>query len=209
LRLAALSSYNRAGGVQVAGEFMPEHSRVTELLLSLRAGDREALNQLLPLVYQELRAIARQRLYHERPNHTLSPTALVHEAYFKLVQLDRVQWESRAQFLAIAAQAMRQILVSHARGRKRIKRGGGAQHVPLDESVPTPAPQADRILALDSALERLAGLNSRHARIVECRFFGGMTIEETASALEISPATAKRDWTLMRAWLERELAESE
>jgi RNA polymerase sigma factor (TIGR02999 family) len=184
---------------------MANQKRVTDLLLSLGSGNRAAMDELLPLVYEELRAIARRKLRGERKGHTLSTTALVHEAYLKLVRLDRVQWQSRAHFLAIAAQAMRNILVNHALRRKRIKRGGGAPHLPLDDVPDLPSNEADRILALDAALKRLAALNSRHARIVECRFFGGMTIEETAMALEISPATAKRDWTLLRAWLGREL----
>jgi len=181
----------------------PKHA--TELLLALSAGDRDALNDLMPLVYDELRAIARRKLRGERPGHTLDTTGLVHEAYIKLIRLDRVQWKSRAHFLAIAAQAMRNILVSHARSRKRIKRGGGAVHVPLDDAAEVPPVEIDRILALDSALERLAELNPRHARIVEYRFFGGMTIEETAAVLDVSPATAKRDWSLLRLWLGREL----
>ncbi len=177
----------------------------TELLLSWSQGNRDALNDLLPLVYDELRAIARRRLRLERPDHTLDTTALVHEAYLKLIQLDRVQWQSRAHFLAIAAQAMRNILVSHARARKRLKRGSGAPHQPLDESVELPAAEADRILAIDAALEKLKELNPRHARVVECRFFGGMTIEETAVVLEVSPGTVKRDWMLLSRWLGREL----
>jgi RNA polymerase sigma factor (TIGR02999 family) len=178
----------------------------TELLLALSNGNREALTELVPLVYDELRAIARRRLRHERLGHTLDTTGLVHEAYLKLVQLDRVQWQSRAHFLAIAAQAMRNILVSHARSRKRLKRGGGAPHTSLEEAANLPAAEADRILELDAALDRLAELNPRHARVVEYRFFGGMTLEETAAVLEVSLATAKRDWSLVRLWLGRELA---
>jgi len=180
-------------------------SQVTQLLVALRGGDRGALNQLLPLVYAELRALARSKLRHERGGHTLDSTALVHEAYLELVGLDRVQWQSRAHFLAIAAQVMRNILVDHARRRKRLKRGGGAPHASLEEAVHLPAAEVDRILSLDAALERLAATNQRHARLVECRFFGGMTIEESAHVLEVSPATAKRDWTFLRAWLAREL----
>jgi len=188
---------------------MADRKRATDLLIALRDGDRGALDELMPLVYEELRAVARRKLRLERAGHTLDTTALVHEAYLKLVQLDRVQWQSRAHFMAVAAQAMRNILVNHALRRKRVKRGGGAPHVPLEEtaaeSVVLPVAEADRILALDDALDRLAAHNPRHARIVECRFFGGMTIEEAASALDISPATAKRDWSLLRAWLGREL----
>lgn len=185
---------------------MATPEKATELLLSLSKGNREALDELVPLVYDELRAIARRRLSHERPGHTLDSVGLVNEAYLKLFQLERIQWNSRAHFLAVAAQAMRHILVNHALRRKRIKRGGGAAHVPLDEVADLPAGEADRILALDGALDRLAALNPRHAKVVECRFFAGMTIEETAVALGVSPATAKRDWTLLRLWLGRELA---
>jgi len=186
-------------------ERMANSHQVTELLISLRDGNREALNELVPLVYSELRRIARRKLRLERSGHTLGTTALVNEAYLQLVQVDRIQWQSRAHFLAIAAQAMRNILVGHARRRKRIKRGGGAPHVPLSEADDFPVQEADRILELDAALTDLAALNPRHARIVECRFFGGMTIEETASVLGVSPATAKRDWTVLRGWLQREL----
>ena len=184
---------------------MTNPKQVTELLISLRDGNREALNELVPLVYSELRRIARRKLRSERSGHTLGTTALVNEAYLQLVQVDRIQWQSRAHFLAIAAQAMRNILVGHARRRKRVKRGGGAPHVSLSEADDLPVQEADRILDLDAALHDLAALNPRHARIVECRFFGGMTIEETAAVLEISPATAKRDWTVLRGWLQREL----
>ena len=189
------------------------NSTATELLLLWSHGNRDALHDLVPLVYDELRAIARRRLRLERPDHTLDTTALVHEAYLKLIQLDRVQWQSRAHFLAIAAQAMRNILVSHARSRRRIKRGGGAPHTSLDtasdvqaaEALGVRAADAERILALDEALERLAAVNPRHARVVECRFFGGMTVEETAVVLEVSPGTVKRDWMLLSRWLGREL----
>jgi RNA polymerase sigma-70 factor, ECF subfamily len=191
---------------------MATQRNATELLLALSGGNREALNELVPLVYEELRAIARRRLRQERAGHTLNTTGLVHEAYLKLVQLDRVQWQSRAHFLAIAAQAMRNILVSHARSRKRLKRGGGAPHASLEEAehlvaaADLPDAEADRILALDAALGRLAALNPRHARVVECRFFGDMTAEETAAVLEVSLGTVKRDWSLLRQWLGRELA---
>jgi len=186
---------------------MATQQEATELLLSLGKGDRGALNQLVPLVYDELRAIARRRLRHERPDHTLDTVALVNEAYLKLFQLDRIEWKSRAHFLAIAAQTMRHILVNHALSRKRAKRGGGAPHVPLELAGDLPAVEANRILALDAALEQLATVHPRHAQVVECRFFGGMTIEETAVALDVSPATIKRDWIFLRRWLGRELAD--
>ncbi len=184
---------------------MSNHENVTDLLIQLREGDREALNELVPLIHGELRRIARHKLRLERKGHTLDTTALVHEAYLQLVRIERVQWQSRAHFLAIAAQAMRNILVNHARRRKRAKRGGDAKHVSLSQVADLPAVEADRILGLDAALKSLAELNPRHARIVECRFFGGMTIEETATALGISPATAKRDWMVLRGWLLRAL----
>lgn len=177
----------------------------TELLLALRNGRREALNELIPLVHGELRRIARRRLRLERADHTLDTTALVNEVYLKLFRSEQLSSDSRAQFLSLAAQAMRNILVSYARSRKRVKRGGGAVHLPLSAAADLPAPEFDRILDLDAALETLAALNPRHAQIVECRFFGGMTIEETATALGISIATAKRDWVLLRGWLQREL----
>ena len=183
---------------------MANPNQVTELLISLRDGNREALNELVPLVYEELRKIASSKLRMERQGHTLDTTALVNEAYLQLVQIDRIQWQSRAHFLAIAAQAMRNILVGHARRRKRIKRGGGAPHVPLSEDD-LPVQEAERILDLEAALQGLAALNPRHARIVECRFFAGMTIEETAEVLGVSTATTKRDWVTLRGWLQREL----
>lgn len=184
---------------------MSDERDVTELLLAWSGGDRQALDALVPRLYGELRRIAHAKLKHERPGHTLDTTALVNEAYLKLVQSERVQWDSRAHFLALAAQAMRNILVSYARRRNRQKRGGGALHVPLDDAAELPAAEAARILGLDAALDQLASLNARHARIVECRFFGGMTIEETAAVLETSTATVKRDWTVLRGWLQREL----
>jgi RNA polymerase sigma-70 factor (ECF subfamily) len=188
---------------------MSTQSRATELLLSLRDGNQGALDELVPLVYDELRAIARRKLRHERRSHTLNSAALVNEAYLKLVELDRMEWQSRAHFLGIAARIMRNILVNHALSRKRVKRGGGVPLAPLEEASNLasnlPAQEAERILALDSALEKLAAMNPRHARVVECRFFGGMTIEETSAALAVSGATVERDWALLRVWLGREL----
>jgi RNA polymerase sigma factor (TIGR02999 family) len=181
--------------------------RVTTLLQSLSEGNRQALEDLMPLVYDEMRRIARGRLRYERSNHTLNTTALVHEAYLKLAQISRLQWQSRSHFLAIAAQAMRQVLVNYALSRKRQKRGGGIVPVPLEEAEILPDEGAEQILAVDAALQKLEALNPRHSRIVEYRYFGGLTIEETAAALEASPATVKREWTLLRAWLRRELEE--
>ena len=178
---------------------------VTALLQRMSDGDPEALQKLVPLVYEEMRRLARAKLRFERRDHTLNTTALVHEAYLKLVPLDRVQWQSRSHFLAIASQAMRRILVDYAVRRKRLKRGGGADAVPLEEAGILPDEGADQVLVLDAALRKLEAMNPRHGRIVEVRVFGGLTIEETAAALEVSPATVKREWALLLAWLRREL----
>jgi RNA polymerase sigma factor (TIGR02999 family) len=186
---------------------MPEHGEITRLLDHLPAGGRETLDQLLPLVYEELRRVARRRLQNERPDHTLVTTELVHEAYLKLAGLDRMHWQGRAHFFALAAGAMRRILVDHAVRRKAQKRGGDRRQVSLDQvGLPAEHGSAD-LLALDAALERLAERNERQCRVVECRYFAGMSIEETATALGTSPATVKRDWTVARAWLHRELGE--
>jgi len=178
---------------------------VTRLLTDLGRGGRAAADRLLPLLYEELRQIAHRRLRGERPNHTLNTTALVHEAYVKLVGLDRIAWQNRAHFLAIAAQAMRRVLVDYAVGRNTRKRGGLRQRVPLDEATITAGEPADHVVALDAALRRLESVNPRLSRLVECRYFGGMSIEETGQALQLSPATIKRQWNVARAWLNREL----
>src|SRR3954464_13988515 len=164
------------------------------------------MEDLLPLVYVELKRIAARQLQRERPNHTLSATALVHEAWLELSKLDRIQWQNRSHYLAIAAQAMRRILIDNAVARGRQKRGGG--HVPLhleDDVWAVAESRGDELLALDDALVRLGALNERQARIVECRFYGGMTVDETADTLKLSPATIKREWATARAWLNREL----
>ena len=169
------------------------------------ADDRQSLDALLPIVYQELRRLAAAYLRRERPGQTLQPTALVHEAYLRLLKDRPDRWQNRAHFCAIAAHSMRQILIERARARGALKRGGGGVRITLDEGlVPGAGPTVD-LLALDRALERLAGLDPEQARLVELRFFGGLTIEETAEAMRISPATVKRHWTLARAWLAREL----
>jgi RNA polymerase sigma factor (TIGR02999 family) len=180
-------------------------SEVSQLLRSLDRGDQEALQALVPVVYGQLRAIARRRLRHERPNHTLNTTALVHEAFLKIAGWDRIEWRSRAQFLAVASQAMRRVLVNYALRRKRVKRGGGMEAVPFDEEELIPDEGAAQVLALDAALLRLETVNPRQSRIVECRCFGGLTVEETATALDLSPATIKREWVFLLAWLRREL----
>lgn len=178
---------------------------VTRLLRDWSRGEPAALDQLMPLVYDELRRVAARFLRDERSGHTLQSTALVHEAYLKLVDQRQVRWEDRAHFFAVAAQVMRRILVDHARRHGAAKRGSGGTKLPLDAVVLIdPEPDAN-LVTLDAALERLAALDARQARIVELRFFGGLTIEETASVLHVSPATVKNDWSLARAWLYREL----
>jgi RNA polymerase sigma factor (TIGR02999 family) len=184
--------------------------RVTELLADASRGDQTALNRAFPLVYDALRVAAGRRMARERVGHTLSTTDLVHEAYLKLVRLDRMQWQNRSHFLAMAAQSMRNILIDHALKRNADKRGGGGDRVTFDEDVGLPGLAAEvpggDLLALDRALRRLEAIDARQCRVVECRVFAGMSVEETAEALEVSPASVKRDWTVARAFLNRELA---
>lgn len=169
------------------------------------AGSQAAFDELFPLVYAELRRIAAREMRHERPGRTLQTTALVHEAYLRLLKDASLSFENRSHFLGIAARAMREILIEHARARSARKRGGGAVRITLDDlTAPVPSPPVD-VIALDEALARLARLDQRHARVVELRYFGGLSVEETAAALGLSPATVKRAWTLARAWLFREL----
>jgi RNA polymerase sigma factor (sigma-70 family) len=201
---------------------MPD-ARVTQLLCEWADGDKRALGELMPLVYAELRRLAQRHLRRERSNHTLQRTALVHEAFLRLVNQKDVRWQSRAQFLGLASQLMRRILVDHARTRLAAKRGAGAVVVSLDQTgaVLEPAgpdgadgpaaavdvasdPEVD-LSAIDTVLARLETLDPKQGRIVELRFFGGLTIEETAEVIGISPATVKREWVLARAWLRREL----
>ena len=183
---------------------------ITRLLNELGSGKRELVNQLMPMVYDELRNLAHQKLQYERAGHTLNTTALVHEAYIKLVNQERVVWKNRSQFMAVASQAMRRILVDYARRHKADKRGGGMPDMGLDEVPDLMSDErAESLLALDEALTRLTDIDDRQSKIVECRFFGGMSIEETARFLEISPATVKREWSIARAWLFRELRESD
>jgi RNA polymerase sigma factor (TIGR02999 family) len=179
---------------------------VTQLLSEYRGGKREALDLLLPFVYGELRAMAARYLRAERGDHTLQPTALVHEAYVRLADQRDVEWRNRAHFLGVAAQAMRRLLVDHARTRGRKKRGSGLR-VPIEEiAEPAAACEADvDLIALDAALERLAALSPQQARIVELRYFGGLSLEETAEVLGVSSMTVKRGWAMARAWLHREL----
>ena len=179
---------------------------VTQTLLELSGGKLEALDRLLPLVYDHLRDIAHRALQGERADHTLNSTALVHEAWLRLVELDRITWRDRAHFFGACARIMRRVLIGYARMRQAEKRGGPeGEAVPLDNVVLAAANRPAELLALDEALTRLESLSERQARVVECRFFAGMNVEETAEALDISPATVKREWTAARAWLNREL----
>jgi len=178
---------------------------ITALLLQASLGDRAAMDQLFPLVYDQLRRMASSSLRRERPDHTLGTTGLVHEAYLRLVDQTRVGWRDRAHFYAVAALAMRRILVDYARRHRRAKRGGGQRPVSLDEGAVSLDERAENIVALDEALTRLAELNPRLSRIVECRFFGGLTEEEIAEALGVTTRTVKRDWAKARGWLYQEL----
>jgi RNA polymerase sigma factor (TIGR02999 family) len=177
---------------------------VTGLLRQVARGERKAADDLLPLVYRELKAIARHQLIGERRGHTLNTTALVHEAYLRL-GLDQISWNDRSHFFAVAARAMRRVLIDHAEGRRAQKRGGDLVHVSLDETVAAPERRIESLLALDEALTRLEQFDPRQVRVVECHVFGGMSLDDTAVALDISPATVSRDWALARAWLNRAL----
>ena len=183
-------------------------SSVTQLLGRWRNGDREALDSLIPLVYEELRRIAQHYIRNERPGHTLQSTALVHEAYVRMIQQDLPDWQNRAHFFAVAAQLMRQILVDHARAYRADKRGGGVCNVALDEAEEDALQVDVDILALDDALKTLSAMDPQQGEVVELRFFGGLSIEDTAEVLGISSSTVKRDWITARAWLHRELDRS-
>jgi RNA polymerase sigma factor (TIGR02999 family) len=188
---------------------MAENSEVTILLDRINRGDGAAPEELLPLVYGELRKLAHSYLQNERPDHTLQATALVHEAYIRLVDWEKVSWQNRAHFFAVSAQVMRRILVDHAREKKAQKRDGG-QKLSLDEAISSPAKDRREIdlIALDEALAALAEFDETQSNIVELRFFGGLTIEETAHALNLSPATVKREWIVAKTWLFRALKTS-
>ncbi len=195
----------------------PDQATVTRLLDAIRAGNHDALNALFPLVYQEMHAQAQAQRRRWHGNHTVNTTALVHEAYLKLIDQTQIRWNSRAHFLGVAAKAMRHILIDYARQRQRKKRGGGQPHVPFDDveghladpgAFSLSEERATALVALDAALERLHGLNERQSRIVECRFFGGMTIPDTTEFLGLSPATVKRDWRLAQTWLYREMMQA-
>jgi RNA polymerase sigma factor (TIGR02999 family) len=181
-------------------------SQVTKLLRGWRGGDRKALDALLPLVYGELRRLAHRHLRNERPDHTLQSTALVHEVYFRLVGQDLPEWEGRAHFFAIAAQLMRQILVDYARRHRASKRGSGVCMLTLDDAVALPRRKDVDVIALDDALNTLAEIDPRQSRVVELRFFAGLSLEETSEVMGIATATVQRDWTAARAWLHREIS---
>lgn len=185
---------------------MASTNQVTELLVAMSAGQEAALDALFPIVYDELREVAHGQLRRQRPGHTLNTTALVHEAYFKLAGSGEVAWQNRRHFLAVAARAMRQVLINYAKKRMAQKRGGGAQHLTLEEEKIALPTEPDVLLTLEKALHQLEQLDQRQSRVVELRFFGGLTIEETADVLEVSTMTVKRDWRLARAWLSQALA---
>lgn len=183
---------------------MPD-TEVTQLLRRWSHGDSSALEQLTPLVYVELRKLAHAFLRKERPGHTLQSTAVVHEVFLKLVAQKQAQWQDHAHFLAVSSQIIRRILVDYARAHQREKRGAGVQHLPLQEALHTPEPHSNDLVVLDDALNTLAKLDPQQSRVVELRYFGGLSVEETAQALGISRATVNRDWVTARAFLLREL----
>ena len=178
---------------------------LTRLLQAWSSGDQEALDSLMPLVYDELRRLAHRYMKSERAGHTLQTTALVNEAYLRLINVKDVSWQNRAHFFAISAQLMRRILVDFARSRHYAKRGGGAQRVSLDEALLVPDQSYEDVLALDEALHSLGSIDERKSRVVEMRFFGGLSVEETAEVLNVSPETVLRDWRLAKAWLVKQL----
>lgn len=187
---------------------MPERAPVTQLLRAWSAGNEDALTELLPLVDAELRRLAKAYMARERKGHTLQATALVNEAFIRLIDTGNVAWNDRAHFLGIAARLMRRVLIDHARARGMMKRGAGAYLVPLGEDMAVaPAANLD-VLALDAALDALSRIDERKARVIEMRFFGGMTVEETAEVLQVSTDTVKRDWKLAKLWLLKELDDS-
>lgn len=179
---------------------------VTQLLADWSQGKEQAFDQLAPAVYDELRRLAARYLSRERAGHTLQPTALVHEAFLRLIDQSRVEWQNRAHFFGVAAQMIRRILVDHARAHQAAKRGAGVAHYAIDDALDAAAPRDLDLVALDDALATLATLDPQQSRVIELRFFGGLSIEETAAVLNVSPATVKREWAAARAWLYRELS---
>jgi len=184
---------------------IPSQHDVTQRLLAWSDGDREALDQLIPLVYDHLRQLARRYMRRERAGHTLQTTALVNEVYLRLIDQRQVHWQNRAHFFAIAAQLMRRIVVDHARTQHRAKRGGGAERLSLDEAALMSPAQSAEMLALDEALQSLAKIDNRKAQVIEMRYFGGLSVEEAAAVLGVSENTVIRDWALAKAWLRREM----
>lgn len=182
--------------------------RVTQLLLRASDGNRAAIDEMAPVVYQELKRIAAGQLRAERPGHTLQATALVHEAYLKLIDQREVTWQNRAHFFGVAAQLMRRVLMDYAKSRQRLKRGGHVHKTSLDEAMVVAQDRVSDLVAIDEALKRLETLDARQARIVELRFFGGLSVEESAVAMGVSAPTVKREWAMARAWLHRELGAS-
>ncbi len=179
---------------------------ITQLLVAWGAGDQVALEKLTPLVYQELRRLAKRYMARENAGHILQPTALVNEAYLRLIEQKHVRWQNRAHFFGISAQLMRRILVDMARASRQTKRGGAARQVALDEALVISDAPGEDLVALDEALQTLAAMDARKSRVVELRFFGGLSVEETAEVLHISPETVMRDWKLAKVWLHRELS---
>jgi RNA polymerase sigma factor (TIGR02999 family) len=187
----------------------PGPANITRLLVDWRAGDQAALDQLMPLVHDELRRLARRHMAHERVGHTLQATALVNEAFVRLIDVRQVKWQDRAHFFAVSSRLMRRILVDFARSKGYQKRGGDAQKVSFDEALIVTHEPGQDLVALDDALDALAAFDARKAQVVEMRFFGGLSVEETAEALQVSVDTVMRDWKLAKAWLLRELKQSE
>src|SRR5215472_2156096 len=200
--------YSSAMQINRDGMPMEPRSEVTLLLRRLSAGDKSALNELMPLIYSELRQLASSYMRRERPGQTLQTTALVHEAYLQLVGQETAHWENRSQFFGVAAQLMRRILVDHARAHHAAKRGGNLPRLSLDEAVVMAKERGADLLAIDELLQRLAEIDPQQVRIVELRFFTGLSVEETAQVLSISDRTVKRDWAVAKAWLQRELQRS-
>ena len=186
---------------------MPSQSSATELLLAWSNGDESAFDKLVPLVDQELRVLAQRYMRHERPDHTLQATALVNEAYVRLIDVNRIQWQSRTHFLAVAAKTMRRILVEFARQRHRLKRGGDLVWVTIEDAADLAQEKGTDLVALSDALSALAAFDARMSDVVELRFFGGLTVQETADVLKVSPETVMRDWKTAKVWLLRELSQ--
>ena len=186
---------------------MSAPGQITRLLVDWRSGDQAALDRLLPLVYDELRRVARNHMRREQPDHLLQTTALVHEAYLRLVDQKNVRWQTRAHFFAVAAQVMRHILVDYARGRQRAKRGSGMAELPLHDVAVLSDSRAEELMAVHVALDHLATVDPRKSKVFELRYFGGLSVDEAAEAMDVSPATVARDWRMAKAWLRREIGD--